>query len=89
MCLCGLSDRDREVAHGELVGVQMLLGDVQLGSCHVTRKASTEWQAALDNTQVSLAQRCRCCAILKSLPVFRDGLEGYLTHPFPVAGAGS
>ncbi|NP_001345491.1 coiled-coil domain containing 162 [Mus musculus] len=51
MCLCGLSDCDRRVAHGELVGVQMLMEDVLLGSCHVIRKASTEWQAALDNAQ--------------------------------------
>ncbi|XP_052020238.1 uncharacterized protein LOC127669996 [Apodemus sylvaticus] len=51
MCLCGLSDRDRKVAHGELVGVQMLMEDVLLGSCHMIRKASTEQQTALDGTQ--------------------------------------
>ncbi|XP_028624884.1 uncharacterized protein LOC114622640 [Grammomys surdaster] len=51
MCLCGLSDRDRKVAHGELVGVQMLMEDVLLSSCHVIRKAATERQAAPDHTQ--------------------------------------
>nr|XP_034379600.1 LOW QUALITY PROTEIN: uncharacterized protein LOC117724113 [Arvicanthis niloticus] len=61
MCLCGLSDRDLEVAHGELVGVQMLLGDVRLGSCHVTRKAATEWQAALDNTQPDWSKLSGLC----------------------------
>uniref|UniRef100_A0A2K5IPH5 Coiled-coil domain containing 162 n=1 Tax=Colobus angolensis palliatus TaxID=336983 RepID=A0A2K5IPH5_COLAP len=38
LCLCGLSDCDRKVAHGELVGVQLLLEDV-LSSYHVTMEA--------------------------------------------------
>jgi hypothetical protein len=83
MCLCGLSDCDRRVAHGELVGVQMLMEDVLLGSCHVIRKASTEWQAALDNAQVFLARGLQsgwCCTVLKNLLIFRDRLGGCLTH---------
>ncbi|XP_076408505.1 uncharacterized protein LOC102904867 isoform X1 [Peromyscus maniculatus bairdii] len=51
MCLCGLSDRDRKVAHGELVGVQTLMEDVLLSSYHVITEASPEWQATLGNTQ--------------------------------------
>ncbi|XP_038196774.2 uncharacterized protein LOC119821713 [Arvicola amphibius] len=51
MCLCGLSDRDRKVAHGELVGVQVLMEDVLLGSYHVTTERSPEWQATLDSAQ--------------------------------------
>lgn len=51
MCLCGLSDRDRKVAHGELVGVQVLMEDVLLGSYHVTTEGSPEWQATLDKAQ--------------------------------------
>lgn len=54
MCLCGLSDRDRKVAHGELVAVQMLLEDVLVGSRHTIWKASTELGAPLDSAQVLL-----------------------------------
>ncbi|XP_011831343.1 PREDICTED: coiled-coil domain-containing protein 162 [Mandrillus leucophaeus] len=46
LCLCGLSDRDHKVAHGELVGVQLLLEDV-LSSYHVTMEASPGQQATL------------------------------------------
>lgn len=53
MCLCGLSDRDRKVAHGELVGVQVLMEDVLLGSYHVTTEGSPGWQTTLDNAQVT------------------------------------
>lgn len=53
MCLCGLSDRDRKVAHGELVGVQVLMDDVLLGSYHVTTEGSPGRQATLDKPQVT------------------------------------
>uniref|UniRef100_A0A8D2JTY3 Coiled-coil domain-containing protein 162 n=1 Tax=Theropithecus gelada TaxID=9565 RepID=A0A8D2JTY3_THEGE len=46
LCLCGLSDRDHKVAHGELVGVQLLLEDV-LSSYHVTMEAPPRQQATL------------------------------------------
>lgn len=77
MCLCGLSDCDRRVAHGELVGVQMLMEDVLLGSCHVIRKASTEWQAALDNAQVFLAREYTWCmlCLCKPIPESNPGLD--------------
>lgn len=78
MCLCGLSDRDRKVAHEELVGVQMLMEDVLLGSCHVIGKASTEWQATLDSTQVIPCTRATGLLVLgctAELPIFRDRLE--------------
>ncbi|KAK2114174.1 hypothetical protein P7K49_008440 [Saguinus oedipus] len=44
LCLCGLSDHDCKVAHGELVGVQLLLEDV-LGSYHVTMEGPPRQQA--------------------------------------------
>lgn len=53
MCFCGLSDRDRKVIHGELVGVQVLMEDVLLGSYHVTTEGSPERQATLDKAQVT------------------------------------
>uniref|UniRef100_A0A8C9G9V8 Coiled-coil domain-containing protein 162-like n=1 Tax=Piliocolobus tephrosceles TaxID=591936 RepID=A0A8C9G9V8_9PRIM len=46
LCLCGLSDCDRKVAHGELTGVQLLLEDV-LSSYHVTMEAPPRQQATL------------------------------------------
>uniref|UniRef100_G1RPP9 Coiled-coil domain containing 162 n=1 Tax=Nomascus leucogenys TaxID=61853 RepID=G1RPP9_NOMLE len=57
LCLCGLSDRDHKVAHGELVGVQLLLEDV-LSSYHVTMEAPQRQQATLGkNIQVFLGNR--------------------------------
>uniref|UniRef100_A0A8C0X0L6 Coiled-coil domain-containing protein 162 n=1 Tax=Castor canadensis TaxID=51338 RepID=A0A8C0X0L6_CASCN len=52
LCLCGLNDCDRKVAHGELVGVQLLMKDVLLSSYHVVVEGSSGQQASLDkNTQ--------------------------------------
>ncbi|XP_045400102.1 uncharacterized protein LOC123633144 isoform X6 [Lemur catta] len=51
LCLCGLSDSDRKVAHGELEGVQLLMEDV-LSSYHMTTEGAPGQQATLDrNTQ--------------------------------------
>ncbi|XP_052607475.1 LOW QUALITY PROTEIN: uncharacterized protein LOC128118689 [Peromyscus californicus insignis] len=60
MCLCGLSDRDRKVAHRELVGVQTLMEDVLLSSYHVIMEAS-EWQATLGNTQPDWSKLSGLC----------------------------
>ncbi|XP_075409857.1 coiled-coil domain-containing protein 162-like [Tenrec ecaudatus] len=52
LCLCELSDHDRKVAHGELAGMQLLMDDVTLSSCHVIMEDDPGKQAALDpNTQ--------------------------------------
>uniref|UniRef100_A0A2K5QI97 Coiled-coil domain-containing protein 162-like n=1 Tax=Cebus imitator TaxID=2715852 RepID=A0A2K5QI97_CEBIM len=51
LCLCGLSDHDCKVAHGELVGVQLLLEDV-LGSYHMTMEGPPRQQATLDWSKV-------------------------------------
>nr|XP_008261576.2 uncharacterized protein LOC100346633 [Oryctolagus cuniculus] len=48
LCLCGLSDRDRKVAHGELVAVQLLLEDVLLRSDPVSTGAPPGRQATPD-----------------------------------------
>ncbi|XP_036025159.1 LOW QUALITY PROTEIN: uncharacterized protein LOC118570606 [Onychomys torridus] len=61
MCLCGLSDRDRKVAHGELVGVQTLMEDVLLSSYHVITEASPEWQAILGNIQPDWSKLSELC----------------------------
>lgn len=61
MCLCGLSDRDRKVAHGELVGVQALLEDVLLSGSHVIVEGSSERQATRDNTQPDWSKHLGLC----------------------------
>ncbi|XP_006840054.1 PREDICTED: coiled-coil domain-containing protein 162-like [Chrysochloris asiatica] len=55
LCLCGLSDHDRKVAHGELVGMQLLMDDVMLSCSHVIMEGPPGPQATLDkNTQPEL-----------------------------------
>ncbi|XP_042636875.1 coiled-coil domain-containing protein 162-like [Orycteropus afer afer] len=52
LCLCELNDHDRKVAHGELVGMQLLMDDVILNSYHVIMEGAPGQQATLDrNTQ--------------------------------------
>uniref|UniRef100_A0A452VNR9 Coiled-coil domain-containing protein 162-like n=1 Tax=Ursus maritimus TaxID=29073 RepID=A0A452VNR9_URSMA len=48
LCLCRLSDRDLKVAHGELVGMQLLLEDVLLSSYHMIMEDPSRQQATLD-----------------------------------------
>ncbi|XP_012924408.2 putative uncharacterized protein C6orf183 homolog isoform X3 [Heterocephalus glaber] len=51
LCLCGLSDSDHRVAHGELLGMQLLMEDV-LSSSHLTiMEGSPEWQATVDKNR--------------------------------------
>lgn len=60
MCLCGLSELDLKVAHGELVGMRMLLEDVLLSSHHVTMEDPSTQQATLDkHSQILLVNSLR------------------------------
>ncbi|XP_004422253.2 PREDICTED: coiled-coil domain-containing protein 162-like [Ceratotherium simum simum] len=55
LCLCRLSDRDLKVAHGELVGMQLLMEDVLLSNYHTIMEGPSGQQATLDkNTQPDL-----------------------------------
>uniref|UniRef100_A0A8C0MYE2 Coiled-coil domain containing 162 n=1 Tax=Canis lupus familiaris TaxID=9615 RepID=A0A8C0MYE2_CANLF len=57
LCLCRLSDRDLKVAHGELVGMQLLLEDVLLSNYHMILEDPSRQQATLDkNTQRDLSR---------------------------------
>uniref|UniRef100_A0A8C0HAT9 Uncharacterized protein n=1 Tax=Chelonoidis abingdonii TaxID=106734 RepID=A0A8C0HAT9_CHEAB len=47
LCLCRLSDDDRKVAHGELVGMQFLMEDILQSSYDVVMEDHAEWQTAL------------------------------------------
>nr|XP_045011483.1 uncharacterized protein LOC101610720 [Jaculus jaculus] len=68
LCLCGLSDRDCAVAHGELVALQLLMEGVLLSSCDVIVEGPGQ-QATLDNsTQPNWSK----------LPGFRSKLESHL-----------
>ncbi|XP_058163219.1 uncharacterized protein [Dasypus novemcinctus] len=51
LCLCGLSDHDRKVAHGELVGMQLLMEDVLLSSYHILMEDPPGRQATLDKNK--------------------------------------
>uniref|UniRef100_A0A2K5EWT7 Coiled-coil domain containing 162 n=1 Tax=Aotus nancymaae TaxID=37293 RepID=A0A2K5EWT7_AOTNA len=74
LSLCGLSDRDCKVAHGELVGVQLLLEDV-LGSYHVTMEGPPRQQATLpDWSKVPGFRRFR--SQFQSSPKASELLEG-------------
>ncbi|XP_051031282.1 uncharacterized protein LOC127215027 [Phodopus roborovskii] len=85
MCLCGLSDRDRQVAHGELVGVQALMEDVLLSGCHVISEGSPEQQATQDNTQPGWSARLGLCpGQLESHPE-ASPLEGPCEVAMPLA----
>nr|XP_040139111.1 uncharacterized protein LOC101969599 isoform X5 [Ictidomys tridecemlineatus] len=76
LCLCGLSDRDRKVAHGELVGVQLLMEDV-LSSCHMTMEDPLGWQAILDkNTQPEWSKVPGVKSQFQSSPKISKLLEG-------------
>lgn len=79
MCLCGLSDRDRKVAHVELVGVQALMEDVLLSGSHVITDHSPERQATQYNTQVFLANGLQKWPVLcysEGLPSFERQTRG-------------
>ncbi|MBZ3879319.1 Coiled-coil domain-containing protein 162 [Sciurus carolinensis] len=76
LCLCGLSDCDRKVAHGELVGMQLLMEDV-LSSCHITMEGPLGWQATLDkNTQPDWSKEPGIRSQFQSSPKVSKLLEG-------------
>ncbi|XP_045721242.2 coiled-coil domain-containing protein 162-like [Mirounga angustirostris] len=57
LCLCRLSDPDLKVAHGELVGMQLLLEDVLLSSNHMIMEDPSRQQATLDkHSQANLSR---------------------------------
>ncbi|XP_058590881.1 uncharacterized protein LOC131514658 isoform X3 [Neofelis nebulosa] len=71
LCLCRLSDRDLKVAHGELVGMQLLLEDVLLSNYHMIMEdhGGSPQQDTLDkNTQVLLPD-------LSRVPGFRSQFQ--------------
>uniref|UniRef100_A0A674HYJ5 Coiled-coil domain containing 162 n=2 Tax=Terrapene triunguis TaxID=2587831 RepID=A0A674HYJ5_9SAUR len=47
LCLCRLSDDDRRVAHGELVGMQFLMEDILQSSYDDVMEDHAEWQTAV------------------------------------------
>uniref|UniRef100_A0A8D2D734 Coiled-coil domain-containing protein 162 n=1 Tax=Sciurus vulgaris TaxID=55149 RepID=A0A8D2D734_SCIVU len=76
LCLCGLSDCDLKVAHGELVGMQLLMEDV-LSSCHITMEGAVGWQATLDkNTQPDWSKEPGIRSQFQSSPKVSKLLEG-------------
>ncbi|XP_020946494.1 putative uncharacterized protein C6orf183 homolog isoform X8 [Sus scrofa] len=57
LCLCGLSDRDLKAAHGELVGMQLLMEDVLRSHYHMVMEDPPGGQATLDkNIQPNLSR---------------------------------
>uniref|UniRef100_A0A8C3W6D5 Coiled-coil domain-containing protein 162 n=1 Tax=Catagonus wagneri TaxID=51154 RepID=A0A8C3W6D5_9CETA len=50
LCLCRLSDRDLKVAHGELVGMQLLMEDVLRSHSHMIMEDPPGQQATPDKT---------------------------------------
>ncbi|XP_037698208.1 uncharacterized protein LOC119539130 isoform X3 [Choloepus didactylus] len=76
LCLCGLSDHDRKVAHGELVGMQQLMEDVLLSSYHVNIEGSPGRQTTLEkNTQPDLPKVPEFRSHLQSSPIAPRVLE--------------
>ncbi|XP_054992625.1 coiled-coil domain-containing protein 162 [Sorex araneus] len=66
LCLCSLSAHDLKVAHGELVGMQLLMEDV-LSSCHLTTESDLEQQVTPDkNTQPDLSRGPRLRSLFRS-----------------------
>nr|XP_019590619.1 PREDICTED: transmembrane protein FLJ37396 isoform X2 [Rhinolophus sinicus] len=57
LCLCRLSDCDLRVAHGELVGMHLLMEDVLLSSYHMIMESPPVQQATLEkSTQPDLCR---------------------------------
>uniref|UniRef100_A0A8C8S497 Coiled-coil domain-containing protein 162 n=1 Tax=Pelusios castaneus TaxID=367368 RepID=A0A8C8S497_9SAUR len=62
LCLCRLSDEDRRVAHGELIGMQFLMEDM-LQSGYDDDKDQTQWQTAAWPPYQGLNSRKTCRAL--------------------------
>ncbi|KAM7171725.1 coiled-coil domain-containing protein 162-like [Macrochelys suwanniensis] len=56
LCLCRLSDDDRRVAHGVLVGMQFLMEDILQSSYDVVMEDHAEWQTAVAKKKQNLAE---------------------------------
>ncbi|KAM9156376.1 coiled-coil domain-containing protein 162-like [Pangshura tecta] len=56
LCLCRLSDDDRRVAYGELVGMQFLMEDILQSSYDVVMEDHAEWQTAVARKKQNLAE---------------------------------
>ncbi|XP_003781860.3 coiled-coil domain-containing protein 162-like [Otolemur garnettii] len=75
LCLCGLSDSDLKVAHGELAGLQLLMEDV-LSSYHMTREGPPGQQAPDRNTQPDWSKVPGFRGQFQSSPKTSKPLEG-------------
>ncbi|XP_077636153.1 coiled-coil domain-containing protein 162-like [Crocuta crocuta] len=77
LCLCRLSDHDLKVAHGELVGMQLLLEDVLLSNYHMIMEDPPRQQATLDrNTQPDLSRVPEFRSQFQSNPKVSELLRG-------------
>ncbi|XP_043398700.1 uncharacterized protein LOC102942958 isoform X1 [Chelonia mydas] len=56
LCLCRLSDDDRRVAHGVLVGMPCLMEDMLRSSYGVVMEDHAEWQTAVAKKKQNLAE---------------------------------
>ncbi|CAM4534930.1 unnamed protein product, partial [Caretta caretta] len=56
LCLCRLSDDDRRVAHGVLVGMPFLMEDILRSSYDVVMEDHAEWQTAVAKKKQNLAE---------------------------------
>ncbi|EMP38038.1 hypothetical protein UY3_04797 [Chelonia mydas] len=56
LCLCRLSDDDRRVAHGALVGMPSLMEDMLRSSYGVVMEDHAEWQTAVAKKKQNLAE---------------------------------
>ncbi|XP_019393423.1 PREDICTED: transmembrane protein FLJ37396 isoform X1 [Crocodylus porosus] len=56
LCLCRLSDDDRKIAHGELVGIHFLMEDILETSCDVIMEDDAEQQTLAKKKQQNLAE---------------------------------
>ncbi|CAM4644013.1 unnamed protein product, partial [Lepidochelys kempii] len=74
LCLCRLSDDDRRVAHGVLVGMPFLMEDILRSSYDVVMEDHAEWQTAnlaeIDESHASGSESSR--KICKALPRLHD-----------------
>uniref|UniRef100_A0A8C8WE94 Coiled-coil domain-containing protein 162-like n=1 Tax=Panthera leo TaxID=9689 RepID=A0A8C8WE94_PANLE len=79
LCLCRLSDHDLKVAHGELVGMQLLLEDVLLSNYHMIMEdhGGSPQQDTLDkNTQPDLSRVPGFRSQFQSSPKISELLRG-------------
>ncbi|XP_039725921.1 uncharacterized protein LOC120608203 [Pteropus medius] len=77
LCFCKLSGPDLKVAHGELVGMQLLMEDVLLSHYHLIMEGAPGQQATLDkNTQPNLSRAPGFRGLFQSSPKASNLLGG-------------